>query len=84
MDNKSEETQYYKLTQDATGSIEYPTLFKFIQYPLDKYIIKVELTEDNKFVGISEVRVNKDFLDYKQKITTKGFHDVEEYYREQP
>ena len=32
--------------------------------------------------GISEVRINKDFLSFKQKTTTKGFHDVKEYYKE--
>lgn len=53
-----------------------------IIYPFDKYEVTVELTPDNKFIGISEIKVNKDFRSYKQRIITKGFHDVDEFYKE--
>ncbi len=46
------------------------------------YEIKVKLTSSNEFVDILEVKVNKDFLSHKQKIASKGFHDVEKYYRD--
>lgn len=65
----------------STGSFEIPK-YKIIIYPFDKYEITIKLSEDNKFIEILEVKVNKDFISYKQKITPKGFHDVEKYYNE--
>lgn len=82
MKTTPDELSFNEITQDATGSINIPDIGKSLLYPLGKYIIKVRLTNDNKFVGISEVNVNKDFLDYKQKLMPKGVHDVDEYYRE--
>ncbi len=56
---------------------------KTIVYPFDKYDIVMRLTQNNEFVDVIEVRIRKDFLSYKQKIARKGFHDVEEFYRDE-
>lgn len=56
---------------------------KRIVYPFGKYEIKVELTYSNKFVGIIEVKVNKDFLSYSQKIASTKVHDVDEFYKDE-
>ncbi len=56
--------------------------FKEIVYPFGKYEIKVRLSLNNEFRGITEVKINKDFLSFKQKMSSKGFHDVEEFYKE--
>lgn len=67
---------------EGTGDRDVSEEYREIIYAFDKYQIKVILTTSNVFVGISEVKINKDFLSYKQKTTTKGFHDVEEFYKE--
>jgi len=30
---------------------------------------------------VEEIKINKDFLSFKQKITKKGFHDVSKFYK---
>lgn len=56
---------------------------KTIEYPFEHYIVKVELTETNKFIGINEIIVNTSFLSFKQKLQTSAVHDIEEYYKEE-
>ena len=76
------EETYEKSKEVGTGSQEPPKDYKEITYPFGKYEITVRLTQNNEFIGISEVKINKDFLSFEQKTTTKGFHDVEEFYKE--
>ncbi len=82
MDLDANDYDYDKLENKGTGSHEEYDNYKIIIYPFDKYEIKIKLTSDNGFIEIMEVKVNKEFLSYKQKITSKGFHDVDEFYRE--
>ena len=82
MKTTPEDQGFNAIIQDATGSIESIEVGKSLFYPLGKYIVKVNVTDDNKFIGISEVQVNKSFLDYKQKLMPRGIHDVDEFYRE--
>jgi hypothetical protein len=82
MHSSGEEAIEAKVKNEGTGSPSIPSEYKDIIYAFDKYEIKVRLTPDNQFIGIVEVKVNKDFLSYKQKVTSKGFHDVEEFYKE--
>ena len=82
MHREREDFDYNKLKNQGSGGHVMPEDYKEIVYPFDKYEIKVKLSLDNKFIGISEVKVNKDFLSYKQKMISKGFHDVDEFYRE--
>ena len=56
--------------------------YKTITYPFEQYQIKIKLTPSNEFVGITEVKLNKDFLSHKQRIDTYSSHDVEEFYQE--
>jgi hypothetical protein len=73
---------YNEPEDNGTGSYSNNTDFKIITFPFDKYEITIKLTTDNEFIGVVEVKINKDFLSYKQKTTPKGYHDVEEFYRE--
>ena len=45
----------------------------------EKYEIIVELTSDGKFIGIEEVRINKDFRDYAHRIRHKAFEYIDSY-----
>ena len=67
---------------EATGGVTEEEGYKVISYPFDRYEIKVKLTPANRFVGIIEVKENKDFLSYRQRIATRSHVDVDEYYRE--
>jgi len=82
MDLYTEERDYNNLKNQGTGSHGDIDDFKIIPYLFGKYQIKIKLTPTNKFIGIVEVKINKDFLSYKQKTTLRGFHDVDEFYRE--
>ena len=66
----------------GTGSHEDFEDHKIIIYPFDKYQIKIKLTRANEFIEIMEIKVNKEFLSYKQKLTSQGFIDVHEDYPE--
>jgi hypothetical protein len=66
----------------GTGDIDINERYKTIQYPFDKYQISVQLNESNEFIGINEVKLDKDFLSLEQKISIQGFHDVGKFYSE--
>jgi len=59
----------------STSTKEYMTLV----YPIEKYLVTVKLTSDGRFVGIEEIRVNKDFRSYKQRVPQKIFNYIDEY-----
>jgi len=67
---------------DSTGSHDFDET-QFFNYKLGKYEITVEVTLDNKFIGITEVKVNKGFRSYQQKIASTKVFDVEEYYKDE-
>lgn len=78
----NERFSYEKLKSQGTGSHEVPTNYKLAIFPFDRYLITVKLSPEDRFMGIVEVRINKDFLSFQQKATPKGFHDVDELYKE--
>jgi hypothetical protein len=73
---------YDSLVRQATGSKGEGGDYKVILYIFDIYEIKVKLSLTNEFLGILEVKVNKDFLSQKQRIGTQSYLDVDKYYRE--
>jgi len=74
--------EYEKFEIWRTGSHDLTRNHKIITYPFEKYLIKVQLTPYNEFVGITEIEIDKDFLSHAQKIASMGFHDVDEFYPE--
>lgn len=77
------ETNIYKSSKDlGTGSHENFEKYKIIVYPFGKYEIAIRLSLSNEFIDILEVKVNKDFLDYKQKSSLKKYNDIDDYYRD--
>jgi len=84
MSKELKKTSYDQLKTKGTGDIIIGKAkgHNHIVYPFGKYEVTVELSPDNKFIGISEIKVNKDFRSYKQRIVSKGFHDVDEFYKE--
>ena len=82
MDLYTKEFIHNKLKNQGTGSHGYGDDYKIISYPFDKYQIKIKLSSSNEFIEIVEVKINKEFLSHKQKIISRGFHDVDEFYPE--
>jgi len=51
-----------------------------LKYKFEKYEINVALDEFQKFLGITEVKINKDFLESHHKRASK--FDVSQYYED--
>lgn len=73
---------YGDFIRQATGSSSEGEDYKVISYPFDKYEIKVKVSPSNQFMGIIEVKINKDFLSHKQRMGIQTYLDVDEFYRE--
>lgn len=69
-------------TASYTGSHSDIHSTSTIIYPFGRYEIEVVLGTQKEFLGITKVRINQDFLSHAQKLTPKGYHDVEEFYKE--
>jgi len=82
MELDKREYDYNKLKQEGTGGPDMPSDFKTIVYPFNKYQITIRLTQDNRFIEVIEVKINKEFLSHKQKISTSGSIDVRKDYPE--
>jgi hypothetical protein len=52
--------------------------FTTITYLFENYDIVVKLKPDGKFLGIEEVRINKDFRSYKNQTPQEIFTHVDE------
>jgi hypothetical protein len=62
----------------VTGSLAAST-YKIIAYPFDQYLLTIKLTPDNKFIEVLEIKINKDFLSHKQKMSSLNSIDIESY-----
>ncbi|MBM2813960.1 MAG: hypothetical protein HW421_722 [Ignavibacteria bacterium] len=83
MDYFENQYDYNSLKNLSTGGSQgFIDENKIISYIFDKYQINVKVTSNNEFIGITEIKINKEFLSHKHKITTKGYHDVDEFYKE--
>ena len=83
MESKLKDYGIYE--EQGTGSHKELSKYKIKEYPFDRYKIKIALTPDNKFLGILEINLNKDFLSLKQKMISKGpkgYHDVDDFYKD--
>jgi len=67
----------YRKEDKGTGSA-HPEDTVTIVYPFNKYLIVVRLTSDGRFIGIEEVRINKEFRSYK-RTPQEIFRVIDEY-----
>ena len=75
-------SMYNELKIKGTGDHNLDDDYKIIVYPFDKYEIKIKLSANDKFIEIVEIKISKQFLSHRQRISSTGFHDVDEFYRE--
>ena len=66
----------------GTGDTNDIQNYDIIEYPIGEYEIDIVVDSDNKFIGILEIRKKRDFLTHQQRIATRSFIDVDEYYKE--
>jgi hypothetical protein len=74
--NLDEESKTPKLKDNGTGSKPVDEFISIV-YPFEKFEIVVKITTDGKFVGIEEVRINKDFRSFSQMKSQKIFEHVD-------
>ena len=55
-----------------------------LTYKFEQYDIDVKLTPDGRFLGIEEVRINKDFRSFKNKTPQRIFVEVDELPSDEP
>jgi hypothetical protein len=63
---------------EGTGSISFNS-YKTITFPFEQYVLTIKLTLDNKFVEVLEIKINRDFLSHKQKMSSLHSIDIESY-----
>jgi len=68
------------ILKNETGSID--TKFKLLEQNFGPYTILLRLKENNEFIDIVEVRIEKDFRSIKERIESRSFHDVSDLYKE--
>lgn len=51
-----------------------------IVYPFGQYEILIRLSQNGQFIEVVEIRINKDFRSYSQRISSMGHHNVEQFY----
>ena len=68
-------------TEDVTGDSKFHKV-KIINYPFGKYNVKVLLSDEDKFIGISQIQINKDFQSYTIKKLSNEYIDTNDYYNE--
>jgi hypothetical protein len=77
-----DEDDIFSVGYSSTGDHDIFEETKIVTYPFDRYLIKVQLDFANRFLGIIEVKLNKQFLSYEQKRTIQKYHDVDEFYED--
>ena len=73
--------EYFNLERnELTGSKQEFELFEFVKYPFDRYIVTVKLSPEKEFLGITEIKLNKDFRNYREKQVSQSSLNIEKYY----
>ena len=71
------------LQKDGTGGISI-IVDKIIRpYKFGKFIVDVELTASNKFLGIRDIKIDTDFMNIEQRLESSSYFDDSEYYKEE-
>jgi len=67
---------------DSTGETRGRERVRVVECPVGKYVVSVLLGENDKFVGVKAVAVDKDFLSFEERARRGVVHDVERFYEE--
>jgi hypothetical protein len=78
---ETNQSMYPVMTKGGTGDVS-PAPRRVTTLSFGQYEIVLELGEDNRVVGVVEIRVKKDFRTTQQRINSSGVLDVEEFYKD--
>jgi hypothetical protein len=73
---------HFATVSTGTGSSATVTPNRRIMMSFDQYEIVIEVTEDNRVLGVVEVRQKKDFRNVKQKLASSGSVGMERFVTE--
>jgi hypothetical protein len=82
MESEQTEYSYDAFLKGATGCAGPVEEYRTISYPFDRYDIIIKLSPQNEFLGILEIKLNKDFLSHKQRLGIQNYVDVDRFYEE--
>lgn len=69
-----------KNTVIPTGQHSFMETSRDVTTSFGDYVVTVCLDENDKFLGIKEIKLSKDFLSIQQKVNSSYVIDVEEFY----
>jgi uncharacterized protein CbrC (UPF0167 family) len=70
------------LTSNSTGSVPKNAIARTKVYELGQYEVVLAVTEDDRVVGVIEVRQKKDFRNTQQRLRSTGYIDVEQFVKD--
>lgn len=73
----------YKVISNTgtTSTKEEQYKYKVVQF--DRYLVKIKLTMDDKFVDIEEISVKRSFVNKSRMKSNKIYVDVDKYYKDE-
>lgn len=54
--------------------------FQIVKYPFEKYVISIKTDFDGKFLGITEIEINQDFINYEKLKIRSSEVNIEQFY----
>ena len=82
MDSSAPSQEYFP-TEARTESISSSVTAKIAVVPYGTYEVVIILDQDNRFLGIQEIRITKDFLSLEQSLAHRDAFDVEDFYEDE-
>jgi hypothetical protein len=79
MTSNFEQDLLNRLAAQGTGSRPAPAVKRVMVVELDQYEVSIALDENDRVLGVLEVRVKKDFRNINQKLASTGYIDVEQF-----
>jgi len=77
------ETESERAPSTSTGEIiGKGSIGQTVLYPFGPYEVLMRLSSSGEFIEIVEIRLNKDFRTFKQKVESRGYHDVNDIYED--
>lgn len=72
---------FEKIKGRGTGGYELIDEIDVVPFEFDKYIVDVILSSSDKFIGIKNIKIKKDFLSHEQKMHSIGYYDDSNFYQ---
>ncbi|QEE15625.1 hypothetical protein DSAG12_01451 [Promethearchaeum syntrophicum] len=59
---------------------ENPETFLIVKYPFEKYLVSIKTDVEGKFLGITEIEINQDFINYEKLKIKSSEVNIEQFY----